>query len=193
MKMKKMIIGVAMLLFANVGFGQISDNAVIPVSVTLNSILRLTVESGGNIQFVVNTIEDYSSGIAYSTKYATLFNVASSRDFDVRIYSESDQLYGMNFDGTTTSNAMALDNIGFAVASAGTATGTTVSAGVQSLKSTVASILAAVDAGSSDVNKFRIEWRLGTGEGDMETLSLLEQSFAPDTYVTNVFINVLPL
>ncbi|HQB79016.1 MAG TPA: hypothetical protein PLJ52_11805, partial [Tenuifilaceae bacterium] len=141
--MKKMIIGVAMLLFANVGFGQISDNAVIPVSVTLNSILRLTVESGGNIQFVVNTIEDYSSGIAYSTKYATLFNVASSRDFDVRIYSESDQLYGMNFDGTTTSNAMALNNIGFAVASAGTATGTTVSAGVQSLKSTVASILAA--------------------------------------------------
>ncbi|MCB9002091.1 MAG: hypothetical protein H6537_09000 [Bacteroidales bacterium] len=50
-------------LLASLAFGQaVNDQAIIPVSVTLNSILRLTVVSGGNIDFVVNTIDQYTSG-----------------------------------------------------------------------------------------------------------------------------------
>ncbi|MDX9853560.1 MAG: hypothetical protein RBS81_07265 [Tenuifilaceae bacterium] len=197
--MKKMIIGVAMLLFANVGFGQVSDNAVIPVSVTLNSILRLTVESGGNIQFVVNTIEDYTTGIANSTRYITNFNVASSRNFNVLIYSESDKLYGMNYfdDGinpVTPSRGMDLDNIGFSVtAGAAASVGTNNASSVIALSTSTTPVLGTVSAGSSTANQFSILWQLGTQAGGMKNASLLSQSITADTYVTNVFINVVPL
>lgn len=196
MKMKKMIIGVAMLLFANVGFGQISDNAVIPVSVTLNSILRLTVVSGGNIQFVVNTIDDYTSGIANSPRYTTRFNVASSRDFNVLLYSESAAFYGMNYESTGgTGNQMDLNNVGYVIDNIGGATGTTVAvATVTGLSTASAPVLSAVDAGSSTVNTFDIKWELGTtANASMNAQTLLGQSLASDTYVTNVFINVVPI
>ena len=196
MKMKKMIIGVAMLLFANVGFGQISDNAVIPVSVTLNSILRLTVVSGGNIQFVVNTIDDYTTGIANSPRYTTRFNVASSRNFNVLLYSESAAFYGMNYESAGgTGNQMPLNNVGYIIDNVGGATGTTVSvATVTGLSTATTAVLSAVDAGSSTVNTFDIKWELGTvANASMNAQTLLEQSLASDTYVTNVFINVVPI
>jgi hypothetical protein len=196
MKMKKMIIGVAMLLFANVGFGQISDNAVIPVSVTLNSILRLTVVSGGNIQFVVNTIEDYTTGIANSPRYTTRFNVASSRNFNVLIYSESTAFFGMNYESAGgTGNQMPLNNVGYTIDNVGGATGGTVSVGtVTGLSISTTAVLSAVNAGSSAVNTFDINWELGTvANASMNAQTLLEQSLASDTYVTNVFINVDPI
>lgn len=196
MKMKKMIIGVAMLLFANVGFGQISDNAVIPVSVTLNSILRLTVVSGGNIQFVVNTIDDYTTGIANSPRYITRFNVASSRNFNVLLYSESTAFFGMNYTSTGPSgNQMPLNNVGYEIENIGGATGTTVElTTITGLSTAIAPVLAGVDAGSSTVNTFDIKWELGTiGGPTMNGQTLLEQSLTSDTYVTNVFINVVPI
>lgn len=200
--MKKLVLGAAMLLFAQFSIGQVSDNAVIPVSVTLNSILRLTVVSGGNIQFVVNTIEDYMFGIPNSARYTTRFNVASSRDFDVLIYSESSTFSGMDYDATETtpgvpigSTGFPITNVGFLVdPSAGTATFTTNNnATVLPLAVATTPILEGVSGGSSVVNIFDIQWELGTaavlGGGNP---SLLEQNIAPDTYVGNVFINIVP-
>lgn len=196
--MKKMIIGVAMLLFANVGFGQISDNAVIPVSVTLNSILRLTVVSGGNIQFVVNTIDDYTTGITNTDRYTTRFNVASSRNFNVLLYSESTAFFGMNYESTGgTGNQMPLNNVGFLIENAGTATagtGGNVTLALTALSTSTAPVLNLVNAGSSTVNTFNIRWELGTpAAAAFGSGTLLSQSLASDTYVTNVFINVVPI
>ena len=62
--MRKLFYSLALLFLSQVSFGQaVNDQAIIPVSVTLNSILRLTVVSGGNIEFVVNTIDQYTGGI----------------------------------------------------------------------------------------------------------------------------------
>jgi hypothetical protein len=59
--MRKFLFGFVMLFLSQLGYGQaVNDQAVIPVSITLNSILRLTVVSGGNIDFVVNTIDQYT-------------------------------------------------------------------------------------------------------------------------------------
>ena len=191
--MRKLLLGVAMLLFAQMGFGQVSDNAVIPVSVTLNSILRLTVVSGGNIQFVVNTIEDYMFGIPNSPRYTTRFNVASSRDFDVLIYSESATFAGMDYDGTS-STAFPIENIGFLVDDGvGSATvGTNNYNTVSPLSTATTPALEDVWGGSSTVNIFDIQWELGTAAVLGGDPSLLEQNIAPDTYVGNVFINIVP-
>ena len=72
-----MVMGLALLA------QPVVDNAIIPVAVNLNSILRLNVTSGGNIEFTVSTIDQYNNGIATGPRYYTDFTVASSVDFDV--------------------------------------------------------------------------------------------------------------
>ena len=34
-------------------------------------------------------------------------------------------------------------------------------------------------------------WRVGTAEGDMNAIKLIEQSATPDRYVTNVLFNLV--
>ena len=184
--MRKLLLGAAMLLFAQMSFGQaVSDNAVIPVSVTLNSILRLTVVSGGNIQFVVNTIEQYENGIPYTPRYGTIFTVASSRDFNVRMGAEDGTLIGSD-----TGGPMDLDNIGYTMSNIGTEDpgfpGT-----VAALTSGTPIIVASI-AGSSAANRYEIQWELGTLGVGMNAQTLLEQSLPADNYVTNVFLYVEP-
>lgn len=189
--MRKLISAVTLLFLSQLSMGQaVSDNAVIPVSVTLNSILRLSVVSGGNIQFVVNTIDDYTNGIPNGARYTTEFTVASSRNFDVLMYSESANLIGTDAGGT-----MPLNNIGFEVPDNGNgATSFPFDIGTVGALTDVATTQIAVGcpAGGSAANTFQILWRLGTTEGSMNAQTLLEQSITPDNYVTNVFLVVDP-
>lgn len=193
--MKKLVLGAAMLLFAQFSFGQaVNDNAIIPVSVTLNSILRLTVVSGGNIEFVVNTIDEYTNGInsgGTDTRYHTIFTVSSSQDFDVTLRSEDDNLLGQD----NTANVLDGANVGYDL------TGTTGGNGVnwnlpstiEGLSATAVTIVngvAAFAAGDAVQNRFVIQWRLGTQEDNMANTSLLAQSNPADRYVTNVFLEL---
>lgn len=187
--MRRIILGVAMLLTAQSGFGQaVRDNAVIPVSITLNAILRLSVTSGGNIQFVVNTIEQYESGIGNSSQYTTTFQVASSRNFEVNMGAEDPQFIGIE----TGSLLFSLDNLGYRV-DPGTSTGT-VDPLVQPLVSFSAlDDIVTGNAGGTVDHTYRILWELGTGGNNMNGATLLSQSLAPDIYVTNVFLDLVPL
>ena len=191
--MKKLVLGVAMLLLAQMGFGQaVTDNAVIPVSITLNSILRLSVTSGGNIQFVVNTIDQYENGIANTSQYTTTFQVASSRDFTVTLGAEDQTFIGLE----TSNTDLTLDNVGYEIATPGLGT---VPTGLQALVAFVdggglpsAATIVTADAGAADDNIYEIQWELGTGVAPMNTSTLLEQSLDADIYITNVFLNVTP-
>jgi len=187
--MRKLVLGAAMLLFAQFGFGQVvSDQAVIPVSVTLNSILRLSVLSGGNIQFVVNTIDEYSAGIPNSDRYTTTFAVASSRVFDVFLNAETTDLISTDNAGLT----MDLDNIGYEVPDnlgGGTFIGAV--SGLTNAQVLVVDDSPAGNSSSAD-NQFSILWRLGTGEAGMNAASLLDQNITADNYVTSVFLVVVP-
>ncbi len=75
----------------------ISDMAVIPIGVTLNSIARLTVTSGGNIEFVVNTMDQYENGVEATEATTTTFSVACSQKFAVTIQADN-----VNMTPTTT-------------------------------------------------------------------------------------------
>ncbi len=193
--MKKLVLGAAMLLFAQFSFGQaVNDNAIIPVSVTLNSILRLTVVSGGNIEFVVNTIDDYTDGInsgGADTRYHTIFTVSSSQDFDVTLRSEENNLLGQD----DTSNELLGTNVGYNLTGGTGVDGTNwdLPGTIEGLSSTAATIVegaAALAAGDAVQNRFVIQWRLGTQEGNMAGTSLLAQSNPADRYVTNVFLEL---
>ena len=193
--MRKLVLGAAMLLFAQFSFGQaVSDQAVIPVSVTLNSILRLTIVSGGNIQFVVNTIDEYEDGITTSARYQTAFNVASSRNFDVMINAETATFFGTD----NVANTMPLNNVGYqcqTVAGGGTFPADAAMVGLAMAPTYLIGGALAGDkrpAGGSATNQFIIEWELGTSLGTMNAGSLLSQSIDPDNYVVNVFLVVDP-
>jgi len=179
--MRKLFFVVAMLLFAQLSFAQaVKDNAVIPVSITLNSILRLTVTSGGNIQFVVNTIDQYTLGIGNNDQYTTRFTVSSSRDFDVTMGAEDGDFIGLE-SGLT----MDLAFLQYTMAGAG---GGTI-AGLNELVDLTApeTIVTRLAGGNLE---YEIQWELGNPAGSAGTL--LDASLPADIYVTNVFLNLAP-
>lgn len=166
------------------------DNAIIPVAVNLNSILRLNVTSGGNIEFTVSTIDQYNNGIATGPRYQTDFTVASSVDFDVNLYAEDATLIGTD----NVANTMTLDNIGYiVVGTGGGADGTNwnLPAAVVPLTNAAVGVVQSIaNNGAGDIvqNAFQIQWEMGTSTGTMNANSLLQQSIAPDRYSTNVFL-----
>lgn len=63
--MRKISLAAVLLVCSFAAFGQaVKDRNVIPVAVSLNQVLRMTITNGGNIEFVFNTIEDYKNGIS---------------------------------------------------------------------------------------------------------------------------------
>lgn len=182
--MKKFLLGASLLLIAQMGFGQaVSDQAVIPVSVTLNSILRLTVTSGGNIQFVVTTVDHYTLGIGNAPRYTTSFRVSSSRDFTVTMATE----HATHFTGLEagTADQFLLNNVGYILTGQGVNLAT-----IQGLNNS----RVIVPTGAAGGNKpYSIAWELGTvAGGGMNAANLLTQSIPADVYVANVFLTLAP-
>jgi hypothetical protein len=187
--MRKLIIAFAALLFSTFSFGQaVQDNATIPISVTLNSILRLTVTSGGNIQFVFNTMANYTSGIAPSMATTTKFSVSSSKAFDVFMGAEDASLFGIE----DAAHTLDLATITWEATEPTTTSNGTLLAGPQLLtQMTSAAGLntsdLVVDTGDAGANfEFEIAWGAGyVADGGTTVIDK-----APDVYVTNVFLNL---
>jgi len=194
--MKKLTILLTAVLFsATAAFSQpVSDQGVIPIGVTLNSILRLNITSGGNIEYVVNTIDQYTNGIVPQTRYETHFTVASSVDFDVSLIADAANFTGVD-DATHT---IPLDNLGYTILGDGVpATGSTLLAGVQQLSNVSANIIlsdnvapASGNAGDITQNAFVLQWELGTVAVAAAGGSLLNQSITSDRYVVNVLLEL---
>jgi hypothetical protein len=86
--MKKVLLGfmVITLLGLNVNAQPVADNAVIPMGITLSSVLRLNVVSGGNIEFVFASVNDFQNGLA-GDMYRTNLTVESSTDWGLSLYA----------------------------------------------------------------------------------------------------------
>jgi hypothetical protein len=195
--MKKLtILFIGLLLFSTASFSQVDDRAVIPVAVTLNSILRLNVVSGGNIEFNFNTLADYTNGKFNTEAYNTVITVASSVDWDIDIYAEDDELIGT--DNESGINSMRLSNIGYSLGYEGSGAITDYNVPSREVDDFVMAITQGGDilvgkggdsnAGDVTKNHFVIHWRCGTKEGTMWNESILQQSIPPDRYATNVFL-----
>ncbi len=96
--MRKFILGLLSVLF----FGQIlvaqpvSDMAVIPMGITIQSVMRLTITKGGNIEFVFNSANDMANGVptSFGSNYETKGVVSSSRNWDLDLRVEEDAFKG---------------------------------------------------------------------------------------------------
>jgi len=188
--MKRLIFAFAALLFAQFTFGQtVQDNATIPVSVTLNSILRLQVKTGGNIQFVFNTMDQYTHGINNTPGTTTTFTVASSKNFTVTMGAEDDAIYGVetgNRAGLSGSIPLALVRYNM-VGTAGIVKATTDDPLLQ--VTALDAIVPTGTAGPVDADRtFKILWEAGTNALPVNQAL----NYTADVYVTNVFLNLQP-
>lgn len=177
-----------LLSLATIGQG-ISDNEIIPVAVNLNSILRLNVTSGGNIEFTVNTIDQYENGIANSAQYTTSFTVASSTDFRVDLDPEDAALLPVG-NTAVAAATMPLGLVEFNVVyqGGGVAGNYTLGTGVLAAAATPIVDGNAVNiAGDINQNSFDIEWSLATG-----ATTLISQNLPAARYATNVALILVP-
>lgn len=180
--MRKLFYTMALVIASQFCFGQaVQDNATIPVSVTLNSILRLNVTSGGNIQFVFNTMDQYANGIGNTAGTITTFTVASSRNYNVTLGAEDDQLYGVE-----TGGFIPLSVIQYGMSTVGTGVVNPISPAITPLvQVTGPNTIVTQDAGVGGANHtYQILWEAGT------VTSVLDNP--ADVYVTNVFLNLQP-
>lgn len=208
--MKKVIL---LLIVAFLGlnlssYAQVDDRAVVPVSVTLNSILRLNIESGGNVEFNFNTLDQYQNGITNSSQYDTKISVASSVNWDLKMGAEDGYLIRADTVGATGSGTnMPLDYIGYqidvngsgsnyTIPTSGTHNGTeeadplvqlsTITDGSEQIQNNGG------NAGGIGANQFTVHWECGTGNGTMNTNSLLGSNLTGGRYSTNVFFILQP-
>lgn len=194
--MRKLLFVAALLLFAQMGFAQaVNESAIIPVSVTLNAVSRLNVESGGNIKFVFTSINDYNTGFTGETEalYRTTVSIASSRDFSVNLYAES-----ANFLPTdNAANILAIGQLEYRLHWTGVPANEP--AVIQDAFTQITdSPFAVIDnstpgdgglAGDGETNRFEIRWRIGTVDNTLGTF-LSQGSIAADHYVANIFIEL---
>lgn len=212
--MKKIFAAIAALaLTGQMAIGQgVSDMEVIPVSVTLNTVLRINVVKGGNIEFVINTIDDFRNGIANVDKFDTYFNVAASRDFDVNMVIEDATFIGTD----NVANTMPLRNVAFLTTSDGThvdGTNWDINNVLEVLctgSNPIVEGIAGASAGDITENAWIINWECNTAaiqvinkaapvapnllaamvpnaDGDV---GFLQQSLENDRYTTNVYLEL---
>ncbi len=196
--MKKLSLSlIAVVLAITTAFAQpVSDMGIIPVGVTLNSILRLNITGGGNLEYSVNTMSHYTAGIAPQAPYITTFTVASSVNFSVDLYADNANFTGVSGGG----NTMPVGNLGYTVAENGTGADPAnwaLIVGVQDVTNVAVRIIdgsGAASAGDISQNDFELNWEFATAavQAASGLSSLLLQNLTSDRYVVNVVLELLP-
>jgi hypothetical protein len=180
----------------------VDDRAVVPIAVTLNSILRLNVKSGGNIEFNFNNLNQYEDGITNTPEYDTKISIASSVNWKLIMGAEDDAL--VNIDEVSASpSTMPLGFLAYSVEATGTTseTGYTIPASYNSGPTWLD--LPALDGGNEEIitnnggnaggegqNAFTIHWECGTDKSSEG--SLLGSDLTGGRYATNVFFILEP-
>lgn len=195
--MKKILLltFIALLVYQGSSFAQaVDDRAVVPIAVTLNSILRLNVKSGGNIEFNFNNLEQYENGISNSTEYDTKITIASSTNWRLSMYAEDQAL--VSSDSSNASTSLALDYIGYSVGHDGADasvfnitpdySGPTWDALTATSPNYIIQSAGTGNAGGVENNNFTIHWSCGDpGQGAASTM--LGAGATGGRYATNVF------
>ena len=189
------------LFSSNISGQPVSDRAVIPVALTLNQILRLNVEDGGNIEFVFNRIDDYETGIPNGDFYDTRLTVASSTRWQLEMGAEDATFIGVD----NPANTLPLTYAGFQLTAGGNHTfgaeltdpAAAAAAAiplaafpVAVIGSAAAGAAGATNAGDVLDNIVTINWEANTAAILGATVPLIDIDQVPDRYITNVLLDL---
>lgn len=177
--MKKLLLGlISIILAGQVSFAQpVSDMAVIPMGITIQNIMRLSITRGGNIEFVFKSADDISNGIGPNAAYNTIGNVVATQTWDLQLVADD-----ADFVSAGGTNLGGLNIVGFTP----TCAAATVTAGVNDLTNTVGAT--AITAGPiTSGTAFTLAWECGTAN----TTSQLAGTEAAGRYTVNVVLSLV--
>ncbi len=202
--MKKVLLGfLSVILLGTAAQAQpISDNAVIPMAITVNSILRLNVVRGGNIEFVFNNYQDFVTGLS-GTTYSTDVTVTSSGNWDLSVLAATTEFFDQS---NIAGSGIALNFVNFNLTNTGTNTmgivgtdteyhadgGAAVAVGSYSDLTNVAAnglvLQGVTNQGAAADNAFTINWEFGTANtaGIISTAGVTS-----GRYTTNVLLSLI--
>jgi hypothetical protein len=128
-KVRNIYVVLILIFFFFEGKGQVlSDTRGVPFDITLTQILRVSIASGGNVEFVFNSIGQYKTGIFNTGFYSTEVKIASSTNWllemgaeDAVLLPTDDPVHGALNPETpgATPPGIELNNIGYMIFSMG--------------------------------------------------------------------------
>ena len=187
--MKQRLVFLALLLFLSAGG---LKSQIIPPP---NPGLYINIVSGLSIDFVFDTFAEYHDGIEGAGQ-STSIRIGAIYDWELGFRSGDGELV---FTGALPGNQKELNNLGVVVIS----TGTNEDGGINITNFTQVGPLALA---SSDVllltkgnltnkgygieNSFILNWEMGTGNGNMNPINLLDQVLPADIYTVSVVLTL---
>ncbi len=96
--MKKVLLGlISIILVGQASFAQpVSDQAIIPIGITIQSVMRLTITKGGNMEFVFSSADDLTNGIpaaGFGASYETTGNIVTTQNWGLELMADAPNFY----------------------------------------------------------------------------------------------------
>ncbi|MEA3446321.1 MAG: hypothetical protein U9R19_16500 [Bacteroidota bacterium] len=174
-----------MILLTTMLGAQVQDNAQIELTANLNTSMSLDIQSNA-ITFDFNTVSDYQNGLGANGNYSFAGSVTSTANWELSIKSQQDSL--KHSDGLHT---IPLNYVGYKVELTGNYGEQQISNAAENipvaLSGTATMVLTKAtqtNAGTIDDNAFEIFWEMGTGNGNTNSISLLQGNFKHGAYQT---------
>jgi hypothetical protein len=159
-----------------------------------NPGLVINIVSGYSIEFVFDEIDEYIYGIM-NTGQTTFIRIGAIYDWKLQFKADQLMFYG-TFD---PSHTMELNNVGVVVNSIGTNqddgsnivnNAKTAPLALESADVTLLTKGTLTNKGYGIENSFTLDWEMGTRNGNMNQIRMLDQDLAPDTYTINVILTL---
>jgi hypothetical protein len=178
----------ALLILAS--FGKVKSQDIPPP----NPGLVINIVSGYSIEFVFDEIDEYINGIGNAGQ-STFIRIGAITDWKLQFRADQVMFYGTN----DPSNQMELNNVGVVVTSLGTNQddGSNISNNAKNapiaLESSDITLLtkgSLSNKGYGIENSFTLNWEMGTRNGNMNQVRMLDQNLGADTYTLNIILTL---
>jgi hypothetical protein len=159
-----------------------------------NPGLVINIVSGYSIEFVFDEIDEYINGIMNAGQ-TTFIRVGAIYDWKLQFKADQVMFYGTN----DPAHQMELNNVGVTVSSIGTNQddGSNIINNAKlapiALESTDITLLTKgtmTNKGYGIENSFTLDWEMGTRNGNMNQVRMLDQLLSPDTYTLNIILTL---
>jgi hypothetical protein len=159
-----------------------------------NPGLVINVVTGYSIEFVFDEISEYINGISGAGQ-TTVIRVGAIYDWKLQFKADQDMFYGT----ADPSHQMELNNVGLMVVSVGTNQddGSNIinyaKAAPLALEDTDVTLLTKgtlTNKGYGIENTFHLNWEMGTRNGNMNPVRMLDQMIPADTYTLNIILTL---
>jgi hypothetical protein len=185
---KQLLAFLALILFLSAGSLKSQD---IPPP---NPGLVINIVSGYSIEFVFDEIDEYINGIQNAGQQ-TFIRIGAIYDWKLQFKADEIIFYGTS----DPMHLMELNNVGLVVSSIGTNQddgsniinyAKTAPVALESNDVTLLTKGSLTNRGYGIENSFILNWEMGTRNGNMNPVRMLDQVLAADTYTLNIILTL---